>query len=237
MIKNLVPERLNYGMHLAVEFEPHSIWYETSLTMAAHALKDGMKTDYHTFMRRPSEIRQALGRFGLDLKKLEEEDLLRIMDSYTAQTGLGVPEQPAKSQAPWATSLKLSDWSIGAAQTMKDQSVPESHKKRLHIDDNTSVLNQYNEEKAFIDYWRTRMIPWARSLEQVIVNALAVGLYSESFYKHFELLMDGIIDIKSQEVAGEIKHYIRVRTLRGKAFDSRWHELQLANDGEVRITG
>jgi KaiC/GvpD/RAD55 family RecA-like ATPase len=200
--------------------------------MTVHALRNGIKTDYHTFMRRPDEIRQALARLGLDVKKFEDDDSLRIMDSFTAQTGLGVPEQPAKSQAPWATSLKLSDWSIGAAQTMKDQTVPESHKRRLHIDDNTSILNQYNEEKAFIDYWRTRMIPWARSLELVIINALVVGVYSEAFYRQFELLMDGIIDIRSLE-KGQIEHYMRVRTMRGRLFDSRWHELKLKDSGEV----
>ncbi len=208
--------------------------------MAAKALRDGVRTDYHTFMHFPDEIREAFTRLGLNVKMLEEEDSLRIMDSYSVQQGK-TPEQ--RAQTPWhatslggtaQASLKLSDWSISAAQQIKG-AIENQDKTRLHIDDNTSILLQYNQEKEMVDYWRTRMVPWARSMELVIINSAASGVYSESFYRQYELLMDGIIDFKTEEKEGKIENSLRIRAMRGKKFDSRWHQLELQDNGEVRI--
>ena len=42
------------------------------MTLAAEALKDGIRTDYHVFQHMPSELREAFTRFGLGVKQLEE---------------------------------------------------------------------------------------------------------------------------------------------------------------------
>lgn len=65
------------------------------MTLAAHALKDGTKTDYHIFQHMPSEIGEALARLGLSVKPLEEQNALRIIDSFSVQTGLGTPKEPS----------------------------------------------------------------------------------------------------------------------------------------------
>ncbi len=209
--------------------------------MASEALRDGVRTDYHTFMHFPNEIREALTGLGLDVKVLEEEDDLRILDSYSVQQGK-IPEQrgqvalkSGQLQRTAATSLRLSDWSIGAAQQIKG-TVEDMDKTRFHIDDNTSVLLQYNQEKEMVDYWRTRMVPWARSMEFVVINSSVAGVYSDSFYRQYELIMDGIIDFKTEEKEEKIVNSVRIRAMRGKKFDSRWHHLELQDSGEVTLT-
>ena len=235
-LKELIEGSVDYGTSLLVEFEPDSIWYETSLTLAAQALKVGIRTDYHLFQHMPSELREAFTRFGLDVKQLEEHDSLRILDSYTVQTGLGVNESSEKSRVPryYSQSLKLSDWSIADVQRIKS-GVPEEDKRRLHIDDNTGVLLQYNDEKACIDNWRTRSRPHTKVQEIVLFNSLMKGAASDAFTKQFELLSDAIIDIKSQEKEGRIEHVLRVRAMRGRPYDSRWRRLRLLQTGEVAL--
>lgn len=234
-LKELIEDPLDYGTNLLVEFEPDSIWYETSLTLAAQALKHGIRTDYHLFQHMPSELRQAFTRFGLDVKQLEEQDSLRILDSYTVQTGLGVAETLEKSRFPYLSqSVKLSDWSIADIQRIKS-GVPEEDKRRLHIDDNTGILLQYNDEKAFIDNWRTRNRPHTKVQEIILFNSLMKGAASDAFTKQFELLSDTIIDIKSQEKEGRIEHVLRVRAMRGRPYDSRWRQLRLLQTGEVAL--
>ena len=237
ILKELVKGGIDYGNSLLVEFDSDSIWYETSLTLTAQALKDGIRTDYHTFQHAPSEIREALARLGLTVKPLEEQNTLRIIDSYTVQTGLGLSETSEESHASHhylSESLNLSDWSIANVQRIKS-GVPEEDKRRLHIDDNTGVLLQYNDEKAFIDNWRTRHRPHTGVQEVVVINALMKGVASDPFTKQFESLSDGILDFKIQEKEGQIEQLFRVRAMRGRSYDSRWHQLQILQNGEVTL--
>jgi len=233
-----VPDGLAYGSNLLVEFDPKSIWYETSLTIAAHALRAGVRTDYHTFQHYPGEVLSGLAKFGLKVENLQADGTLSIIDSYTVQLGLGSPKIPTGRVHFQTQSVKLSDWSIALSQEMKS-GTPEPEKRRLHIDDNTSLLLQYNEEKAFIDTWRTRIIPMARVRELAFLHSLVTGVYSEAFCRQFESIADGIIEIRSDEKGLRrrrgIEHSVRVRTVRGKNYDSRWHMLKMLDNGEVTL--
>lgn len=236
ILRELVPNGFNYGTNLLVEFDPYSIWYETSLTIAAHAVKDGIKTDYHTFQRSPNEVREALRKLNVNIEELEETDVFGIIDSFTVQTGLGAPKPSEKGRRHFQTqSVKLSDWSIPTAQEMKEGS-PERQNRRLHIDDNTGILLQYNDEKVFVDLWRTRFVPLARTRELAFVHSIVPGIASDAFYRQFESSADGIIDFKMEDKSGEIQHYVRVKVLRGRPFDSRWHKIRVLENGEVALT-
>jgi KaiC/GvpD/RAD55 family RecA-like ATPase len=235
ILKELIPDGIRFGTNLLVEFEPDSIWYETSLTMVDQALRDGIKTDYHTFQRYPSEVSEAIARFGLDVRRLQEEGTFRIIDSYMVQTGLGEPETPSKGSVPFQTqSVRVSDWSIAIAQEIKT-GVPEFEKNRFHIDDNTSVLLQYNPEKVIIDYWRTRALPQARARGRAFLHSAVVQAFSEEFYKQFESLMDGIVEFKREEIGGATQHLVRVKALRGRKYDPQWHRQIVRDNIEVTL--
>jgi KaiC/GvpD/RAD55 family RecA-like ATPase len=128
----------------------------------------------------------------------------------------------------------VSDWSIAIAQEIKT-GVPEFEKNRFHIDDNTSVLLQYNAEKVIIDYWRTRALPQARARERAFLHSAVVRAYSEAFYKQFESLMDGIIEFKREEIGGTTQHLVRVKALRGRKYDPQWHRLMVRDNLEVTL--
>ncbi len=232
ILKQLVPDGFDYGINLLVEFDPKSIWYETSLTIAARALMDRIRTDYHTLSHYPTKVLDDLTKLGLDAEKLQEDGTLSIIDSYTAQLGFGPPKKPTGRVHFQTQSLKIPDWSIAYSQEMK-AAPPESEKRRLHVDDNTSVLLQYNEEKTAVDWLRTRLVPMARGRELTLLHALVTGVHSEAFYRQLESIVEGIIELRSEEKSSGIEHFIRIRTMRGKNYDSRWHKLRQLNNGEV----
>ena len=235
IFESLLSVGLDYGTNLLVEFEPDTIWYDVSLAIAADALRKGLRTEYHTLQLGPTEVRKALNRLGLDVKKLEEEGILRIIDSYNVALGIGSPEEPAtRNEVFFTKSLRLADWSVGFADQMK--SVDEREKRWLHIDDDLTPLLRHNDEKAIIHYWQTRMVPWVRAREALSIGAISPGVASESFYKQLEPLNDGIIDLRSREEGGLIGQYLRVRVIRGMQYDSRWLRVELLKDGDLKLT-
>jgi len=64
ILRELIADGIDYGTVLLVEFEPDSIWYETSLTIAVQALREGMKTAYDTIRDTPREVERAFASFG-----------------------------------------------------------------------------------------------------------------------------------------------------------------------------
>ena len=181
---------------------------------------------------------QAQDKAKLEWKFEAGKALFQRMTTHTMQTGTrdkasvgkAVPRDFIDVQ-----SMKLTDWQGEKATLAKE--VLDVDKRRLHVDDNTAVLVQFNDEKMVFEYFRTRTVPYARKAELAVFHALVKGAYSDGFYNQFEAFCDGIIDLKAQEEGGRLEQYIRVRALRGKTFDSRWHRIRLSPDGEVVYSG
>ena len=71
--------------------------------------------------------------------------------------------------------------------------------------------------------------------ETVGVWALLKGVASDAFYRQVEASFDGIIELKAEDKESGIEQKLRVRTMRGKRFDSKWHTLKLQDSGEVAL--
>jgi KaiC/GvpD/RAD55 family RecA-like ATPase len=226
----LVPEGLSYGALYLVEFEPQSFWYDTSLTLAAQALKRHAKTVYHTLMHLPQDVRRRIAEQGVDVEAAEDQGIFRIDDSYTPTTGLDLPQPTRKSGLG---SLNLEDWSVREKSDIEKPT--EAEKRWVHIDDDISVLLQYNDEKLLHKMRRDRAMPWARALELVLFQPIATGVFSESFYRLMESSCDGIIEFRTLEEAGRMENYARARMIRGKTLDSRWKLLKVHDNGEVAV--
>jgi len=236
LLGELAPGGFLYSAQYMVVFDADSLWYETSLSIAASAVRHGMKTEYHVFQHFPNEALAALSRMGLDTKRLEADGLLNIWDNYTATTEF---ESSRKADKGWETTHpKPLDIVRGAARWVERTKAgfPPEERGWLHLDDNTGIFLQYNDEKTCIDAWRTALLPSIRARECPHFLAFPRGIASDAFYTKFEALCDGIIDFKNEEVGGRIEHLLRIRALRGKTFDSRWHRLQVSGNGEVTIS-
>ena len=232
LLAGLPPEAFRPGTVVLVEFDPHSLWYEASVTITARALAAGIKTDYHTFLHVPGDIVRDLRRQGTDPQALESEGRFRLIDSYSVRTGYSTPEhRPPYDFA--SRSLRMADWKKGALAVLREL----KERQLLHVDENDSPLTRYNSEKDTLDFFQSLTFEAARKREFTFVYSLLRDVHSKGFYRQFEVLADAIVDFRSREADGRVEQIVRVRYLRGEACDSRWRLVSVTPKGEVRVLG
>src|SRR5208337_4291328 len=102
-------------------------------------------------------------------------------------------------------SLKVADLSIDWAQGEKDISglFEQPEPPVLRILDNVSCLARFNDEKAWVEFVITRLIPRAPKWNQVTIIGLMRGLHTDWVYKNLEGTVDGVIDFRLEEATEE----------------------------------
>ncbi len=235
LIEDLLKAPLPPGSSLLVEYDPTSAWYQASICIAAEWLKAGGVVTYGVSAQPPDNIRSQLAQRGLDVKDLEANDKLRVFDWYTATLG-------RKSNEKYAFySLKAADLSVlhskylMATEVGVDSNPPVPSPDWLRILDDASCLGRFNEEKSWVEFVRTRLIPIASLWKSTGIGGIIKGIHSDSTYKNLEAACDGVIDFKLDEAADEAKSMIRIRSMRNAGFDSHWHKLKVAENFEVTL--
>jgi KaiC/GvpD/RAD55 family RecA-like ATPase len=194
--------------------------------MAAEWLRGGGWVGYTAIGQSPAKVRSRLKRHNVIAEQLEKDDKLAIFDAYSATLG-------KKSVETYnAESLKVQDLSIVFSQViMKLQHEPES----LRIIDNGSVLARYNDEKSFVEFVISRVMPVAPAIESTALIGIISGLHSEWVYKNIEASVDGIIDFRLDEAEEEVRDLVRIRTMHDVGYDKHWHQLKIAENFEITI--
>ena len=232
LIEELTKGPVPPGSNLLVEFEPTSQWYNASITIAAGFLKQNGKVSYTTWIQPPARLRSALNRLGIDCARLEtgpqQNELLRIWDYYTPTLGQKSNEKLNVS------SLKVPDLSIFFSRDstgMRGPTIPD----RLRMDDNHSVLARFNEEKSWVEFVITRVLPIASLRETTLISGFMKGVHSEWAISQLEGACDGVIDFKLEEDSKITRDLMRIRSMRDVGYDREWHELKIGENAEIRL--
>jgi KaiC/GvpD/RAD55 family RecA-like ATPase len=223
LIEDLTTGPISPGSTLLVEFDPASQWYNASLTITTEWLKQGGTAWYHDYMAPPDSIRSKLKQMGLDVEDLERNERLQIWDWYTCQLG-------QKSREKYAhDSLKVADLSIEFSRVEMRRSMPGV----LYISDNTSAPARFNDERVYVEYVLTRVIPSYTMNQSIGLRGLLKGVHNEWVYKQLEAAHAGVIDFTVEQVSGEWKNFITLRSMRDVGHDSRPHQLKVAENLQV----
>jgi len=235
LIEDLLKGPLPTGSSLLVEYDSTSAWYQASLSMAAEWTKAGGIVTYGVTAQPPENIRSQLTQLGLDVEHLEENDKLRVFDWYTATLG-------RKSKEKYAFySLKAADLSVLFSKYLMatgsdvDSIPPTPSPEWFRILDDFSCLGRFNEEKSWVEFVRTRLLPISSLWKSTGIGGLMKGVHSEWVYKNLEAACDGVVDFKLDESGEEARSMIRIKSMRNVGFDSRWHPLKVADNSEVTL--
>jgi KaiC/GvpD/RAD55 family RecA-like ATPase len=235
LIEDLLKGPLQPGKSILVEYDPTSAWYQASVSVAAEWLREGGTVTYGVTSQPPENIRSQLKQLGVDVAGLEANDKLRVFDWYTATLG-------RKSNEKYAFySLKAADLSVLHSKYMmaSEDAVelirPTPSPDWLRILDDVSCLARFNEEKSWVEFVRTRLIPISSLWTSTGIGGVIKGVHSEWVYKSLEAAVDGVIDIKLDEVSQEAKSMMRIRSMRNVGFDAHWYPLRTSENSEVSL--
>jgi len=226
LIEDLTNAPIPSGTNILVEFDPASQWFNASLTIAAGWVKTGGSVNYVTLSQSPEDIRSHLSLFGLPVEELEGNDRLWIYDLYSASTGRKSKEKY------FPESLKVADMSLSVA---RDSIAELPSPDFMVINDNGSILDRFNDERNWVEFYLTRPITMGKSRHLTQLMGFMSGVHSSWAYKQLEVAVDGIVDLKIEEQAGEIKNLMRIRSMRGVGYDSRWYSLRIGDNFEVTL--
>ena len=189
-------------------------------------MKSAGSLGYNSLAHPPDDVRSKLNNLGLICEQLESEDKLYITDLYTATLG-------QKSKERFAIpSLKVADLSIEFSRNiMRGPPEPDT----LAIVDNGSTLARFNDEKSWVEFILTRIIPSAKILENIGLAGIIREIHSAWVYEQLEAAADGIIDFKLEEEGKSTRDLMRIRSVRNAHFDREWHELKIGENFEVTL--
>ncbi len=105
----------------------------------------------------------------------------------------------------------------------------------LRISDEELVILRFNDEKSFIDLWRTRELPSASATKSTQIIGAVKGAYSDYVYKSMEASVDGVIDFKLDETTDPAQNLLRIRSLKNVGFDGRWKRLKINEKFDVTL--
>jgi KaiC/GvpD/RAD55 family RecA-like ATPase len=226
LVEDLTTGPVPFGSNLLIEYNPVSQWHNASLTIAAGWLKTGGRVSYNVFTQPPTKVRARLKRLGLKVDVLEGENKLRIHDWYAATLGKKSVEKLAHQ------SLKVADQSIEFSKWLSES---QPQPDLLRMDDDSSTVARFNEEKNWTEFVLTRDMAVSPVLKSTMINSLTKGVHSECVYKRFEAAFDGVIEVELDETGKATKNMIRIRNMRDVGFNHEWHQLRIGDNLEVTL--
>ncbi len=231
-----------------VEFDPDSQWLSIASTIASRFLQEKRQVAYFAMARAPIDVEHSLIAQGIDVPEAKNAGRLAIEDWYSASLTGGRLEVTGSQGALFERidgslrirSLKVADLSVEWLKTSKSGPQPATDivefwpPGSLVVTESCSVILRFNEEKPFVEFFESRIIPEERKRRNLVsFQGLTRGLHSDWLYKRMEGASDGVIDLRLIERGDDIKNFIRIRTLRGQPHDSRWHQIQIKSNGEA----
>ena len=237
LIESLLKAPLQPGASILVQYDPTSAWYQASHAITAGWVKGGGVVSYYVATQPPENVRSQLAQLGLDIAQLEADEKLRIFDWYTATLGRKSSEKYAfYSMKAADLSVLFAKYMMATEATAVDTLRPSPSPDWLRLMDDVSCLARFNEEKSWVEFVRTRMIPIASLWKSTGITGIIRGIHSDWAYKNLEAACDGVVDIRLDETTEEARSMMRIRSMRSVGFDSRWHQLEVGENNEVRLT-
>jgi KaiC/GvpD/RAD55 family RecA-like ATPase len=220
LLKGLVVTPITTGLNFALLAPPGAGKTTICQSLLKEAVEAGLRCLYVITNNPVSLIKEQVRAMGLSPGRAEQ---IIYVDMYSWLLGERSPERFQIDNASDVASVSVVLSS--AAETAGDRS--------FVIFDSLSTLLAYNSEDLSIRFMKSHL---ARMKKHGNIGAYAIelGIHSNSFYNEVRSSFDGIIDMKLDEMDGELRRFIRVYSYRG-AHETKWFRLLIGPDRSVKI--
>ena len=218
ILAGLIPGGVPYRTAFVIEYDPDSSYYQILESTVHDLLSAGQVVSFFDYTRFTDQVRQDLRALGSDIDSLEAKGRFHLYDGYSATLGIKSKEKLAFE------SLRVADMSLYVLKLTKDEN---PIRNDVGFSDNGTIGLRYNDEKAFLEWYATRVIPRVKLHDRISFSAFVSGVHSASFYKSMEDICDGVIDVKFDDSEGTPRTKLRVRAFKAGEFNGSWGRVKL----------
>jgi KaiC/GvpD/RAD55 family RecA-like ATPase len=217
LFTDLIPGGVPYRTAFVIEYDADSSYYQILESTVHDLLNAGQLVSFFDYTRFPDQVRQDLKVLGSDIDALEAQGRFHLYDGYSATLGVKSKEKLAFE------SLKAADVSLYFLKMTKDE---HPIRNDVGFSDNGSISLRYNDEKTFLDFYATRVIPRVKLHDRISFTAFVSGVHSAAFYKSIEDICDGVIDVKFDDSEGTPRTKLRIRAFKLGQFNGSWRHVK-----------
>jgi len=223
VVSQLLHHPVKGGQVLVFLFDADSQWWVLILNMVAEMLRKGTEVLYISTSRQLSDIRANFSRYGFDASPFEADERLVLSDAFTFKTG---HQSTEKYHFP---SLNIADISLISSKSL-DQWSPGS----VRLFENVSEVVEASDEKSFLRFYRTWISRFV-TRRRIAIDGFVRGIHSDALYTSVMTSADGVFELRTEEIEGEIENTLRVRAFKGAPVDTSKRILRVAEDLSVSL--
>lgn len=221
ILKGLILAPVSTSFNLAVMGPPGVGKSTLCQELVKEAFKAGLKCVYVITNNPVPLVRDQLRELGV--APVARTEPVIYVDMYSWLLGERSPErfQIDNASDVAALSVVLST----AAETAGD--------KAFLAFDTLSTLLAYNSEELTVRFMKSHLARMKRH-GNIGVYPIEGGIHSNSFYNEVRASFDGVLELKLEEMDGELRRFIRVYRYRG-SHETKWFRLLIGPNREIKI--
>ena len=223
VVGQLLNRPVKAGQVLVFLFDADSQWLMLILNMVAGMLRKGTEILYISTLRQLADIRDNFSRHGLDSSPFETDERLVLSDGFTFRTGRQSTEKY------YFPSLNISDISLISSKSL-DLWSPGT----VRLFDNVSEVVEASDEKSFLKFYRTWISRFV-TRGRIVIDGFVRGIHSDALYTSVMTSADGVFELRTEEIDGEMENTLRVRAFKGAHVDTSKYVLRVAEDLSVSL--
>ena len=220
LLKGLVITPVTMGLNFAILAPPGTGKTTMCQSLLREAVEGGMRCLYVITNSPIQTVKEQVRAWGLPQAAT---DRITYVDMYSWLLGERSNERFQIDNASDIASISVVLSS--AAEAAGDRA--------FVVFDSISSLLSYNSEELCTRFMKSHL---ARMKKHSDLGAYAVelGMHSNPFYNEIRSSFDGVIDMKLEEMDGELRRFVRVYSYRG-AHETKWFRFLIRPDRSVKI--